>query len=131
MGDAIRLVVPAESRHVRLVRMTAAGVAAEAGLDVDDVEDVRVAVSELFALLVEEAESAGDDVEVAYRAVDGGIVIEGQRVLASPAGDVDTPVLDDLALDILAVIVDEHRFDVEAGTRRFELRKRRRAEQPG
>jgi serine/threonine-protein kinase RsbW len=131
MSDAIRLVVPAQSRHVRLVRLTAAGVAADAGLDVDDVEDVRVAVSELFALLVDDAESEADEVEVRYQANDDGIEITGRRAVSAPTSDsAEPPVPDDLALDILRVIVDEHRFDSDNDERRFELVKRRRSEHP-
>jgi serine/threonine-protein kinase RsbW len=119
----IRLIVPAESRHVRLVRLTAAGVAADAGLDVDDVEDVRVAVTELFALLVDDEEDPGDSVEVAYATVEGGIAIDGSRSFARDG--VGSPALDDLALDILRVIVDEHDFSAAGKERRFALVKRR------
>jgi serine/threonine-protein kinase RsbW len=129
MSDVIRLVVPAQSRHVRLVRLTAAGVAADAGLDVDDVEDVRVAVSELFALLVDDAESPADEVEVEYRVDRDGIEIQGRRAMTGPESNSTHPEPDDLALDILRVIVDEHRFDSASGERRFELVKRRRSEQ--
>ena len=101
MESKIRLIVPAESRHVRLIRLTAAGVAADAGLDVDDVEDVRVAVTELFALLVDDEENADDTVEVGYRAVDDGIAIDGRRSFARDG--VSAPAPDDLALDILRV----------------------------
>lgn len=122
MPDVVRLIVPAEARHVRLVRLTAAGVAAGAGFDVDDVEDLRVAVNELFALLVDDAESSDDEVEVEYRVDGSAILVRGRRELASsqPA----PPEPDDLALDILGVIVDEHRFAADGGTRTFELLKR-------
>jgi serine/threonine-protein kinase RsbW len=123
MESKIRLIVPAESRHVRLIRLTAAGVAADAGLDVDDVEDVRVAVTELFALLVDDEENADDSVEVGYRAVDDGIAIDGRRSFASDHASAPAP--DDLALDILRVIVDEHDFKAEGGVRTFALVKRR------
>jgi serine/threonine-protein kinase RsbW len=122
MEHVVRLAVPAESRNVRLVRVNAATVAADAGLDVDDVEDVRVAVTELFALLVEDAESSDTQVDVTYRTDDSGVTIEGRRdvTASTPA-----PALDDLALGILRVIVDEHDFSADDRERRFSLTKRR------
>jgi hypothetical protein len=122
MPDVVRLIVPAEARHVRLVRLTAAGVAAGAGFDVDDVEDLRVAVNELFALLVDDAESGDDEVEVEYRVDGSSIRVRGRRELA--ASQPSPPEPDDLALDILGVIVDEHHFEADGGTRTFELLKR-------
>jgi anti-sigma regulatory factor (Ser/Thr protein kinase) len=115
----VRLSVPAESRYVRLARLAAAGVATEAGFDVDGVEDLRVAVNELFALLVDDAEDPAGVVELTF-GVDGDMVsVDGQRSLDAPAPDVD-----DLALEILRVVVDDHRFDADDSERRFHLRKR-------
>ena len=115
----VRLSVPAESRYVRLARLTAAGVATEAGFDVDGVEDLRVAVNEMFALLVDDAEDPDGTVDLHF-GVDGDTVsVEGQRSLDAPA-----PSMEDLALEILRVVVDEHEFEAVNGQRRFSLRKR-------
>ena len=109
----IQLIAPAERGSVRLARILAAGVAADAGLSIDDTEDLRIAVSELVAIAV-----------TFHRAV-GEVVVEGHR----PAvGDhPDTSGVDDLALEILRVVVDDHSFDAGAGGRRFRLVKRARA----
>lgn len=116
----VRLSVPAQSKYVRLARLTAAGVAADAGFDVEDVEDLRVAVSELFALLVDDTEdpSASVDLEFTLEGPDA-VSVTGRRSGAGPA-----PQPRDLALEILRVVVDEHEFRVDGGDRRFSLRKR-------
>ena len=115
----VRLSVPAESRYVRLARLAAAGVATEAGFDVDGVEDLRVAVNEMFALLVDDAEDPVGTVDLRF-GVDGDTVsVEGERALDGPA-----PSMEDLALEILRVVVDEHEFEASDGRRRFTLRKR-------
>ena len=50
-GD-VRLVVPAAPEYLRLVRLTAAGLASRLGFTFDEVEDLRIAVDELcFHLL--------------------------------------------------------------------------------
>ena len=46
----VQLTAPAERSSVRLARLVASGVGAEAGLSIDDTEDLRIAVSELVAL---------------------------------------------------------------------------------
>jgi anti-sigma regulatory factor (Ser/Thr protein kinase) len=107
---------------VRLVRLAAAGVATEAGFDVDDVEDLRVAVNELFTLLVDDSEDPSSTVDVTYTQVDGGVSVEGVRAVSDGAPTTSGP--EDLALEILRVVVDEHAFEAAGGQRRFSVLKR-------
>jgi serine/threonine-protein kinase RsbW len=121
----IQLIAPAERGSVRLARILAAGVAADAGLSIDDTEDLRIAVSELVALLVDGLDDPGLSIEVAFVRDVGEVVIEGHR--PAVAGRPDVADVDDLALEILRVVVDDHTFDAGASGRRFRLVKRTRA----
>ncbi len=52
------------------------------------------------------------------------MVVDGERP-AVPNGD-DSAAVDDLALEILRVVVDDHSFDADESGRRFHLVKRAR-----
>jgi anti-sigma regulatory factor (Ser/Thr protein kinase) len=121
----IRLTAPLERGSVRLARILAAGVAADAGLSIDDTEDLRIAVSELVALLVDGVEAAEPPIDVEFRRRPGEVVVEGHR--PPVPGHPDTGGVEDLALGILRVVVDDHSFDAGAGGRSFRLVKRARA----
>ena len=121
----IQLIAPAERGSVRLARILAAGVAADAGLSIDDTEDLRIAVSELVALLVDGLDDPDLSIEVDFIRDTGEVVIEGHR--PAVAGRPDVADVDDLALEILRVVVDDHTFDAGASGRRFRLVKRTRA----
>jgi hypothetical protein len=121
----IQLIAPAERGSVRLARILAAGVAADAGLSIDDTEDLRIAVSELVALLVDGLDDADSSIAVTFHRAVGEVVVEGHR--PAVADHPDTSGVDDLALEILRVVVDDHSFDAGAGGRRFRLVKRARA----
>jgi serine/threonine-protein kinase RsbW len=124
----IQLIAPAERGSVRLARILASGVAADAGFSIDDTEDLRIAVSELVALLVDgfdDADPSAPSIEVEFRRSTGEVVVEGQR--AAVADHPDMPGVDDLALEILRVVVDDHSFDTGPHGRRFRLVKRTRA----
>jgi len=128
---AVQLIVPAEPGSARLARLVAAALAADADFSVDDTEDLRVAVSELVALLVEGAVDPDDKVTLGYRREPGAVEVTGQRALTDGvdgAGGTDGGVPDDLALEILRVVVDEHTFDHDANGRQFRLLKRARAD---
>jgi hypothetical protein len=120
----VHLTLPAEPRSVRLARLVATGVAADAGFSIDDTEDLRIAVSELVALLIEGSSDPARSADVTYRRTTGLVEVSGELKL-SPPGAPEAPT-DDLALEILRVVVDEHRFEVDGDTRRFHLVKRAR-----
>ncbi|MGF1597955.1 MAG: hypothetical protein ACFCVK_13645 [Acidimicrobiales bacterium] len=74
--EEIQMVVPAAGRHVKAVRLVAATLAADLGFDVEELEDVRVGVSELCSLLQPEGHRDGDG--------DAGII--ELRLIVGPAG---------------------------------------------
>jgi hypothetical protein len=121
---AIRLTAPAERGSVRLARILAAGVAADAGLNIDDTEDLRIAVSELVSLLVDGLEPDDSSIAVDFMPSPGEVVVEGHRPAVT--GHPDTSDVDDLALEILRVVVDDHYFEADVAGRRFHLVKRAR-----
>ena len=123
----IQLTAPAERASVRLARLLAAGVAADAGFSVDDTEDLRIAVSELVALLVDgldDVDVADSRLAVEFRRAEGEVVVEGHRPAVD--GRPDTAGVDDLVLEILRVVVDDHSFEAGADGRSFHLVKRTR-----
>lgn len=126
-GNDVQLIVPAEAGSARLARLVAAGVAADASFTLDDTEDLRVAVSELVALLVEGAENPQDRMTLTYRRSADEVEVTGIRPLVGVqpvAADGATP--DDLALEILRVVVDQHRYQHDEAGRHFHLVKRAR-----
>ena len=120
----VLLTAPAERSSVRLARLVAAGVGAEAGLSIDDTEDLRIAVSELVALLVDGADDPPQSIVVTYRARPGEVVVDGARESATTGDERVGAAVDDLALEILRVVVDDHRFEADTAGRRFHLVKR-------
>jgi hypothetical protein len=121
----VRLTVPAEPSSVRLARLVAGGVAADAGLSVEDTEDLRIAVSEMVALLIDAPGPDAEPAEVTYRREPGEVEVSGELVCPSPPPAEPSPT-EDLALEILRVVVDHHDFVVDGDVRRFHLVKRAR-----
>jgi hypothetical protein len=115
----IRLTVPAEFRYLRLARVTAAAVAADLDFSLQDIDDVRVAVDELAALLIEDAVPGGE-LEIWFDAGPNGLSAEGRTT-----GRVGVePKLHAVAAELLALVVD--RYDVSLdrkGDRSFSFWK--------
>ncbi len=51
----VELTVPARSEHLRVLRLVATSVAASLDLDVDQLDDLRIAIDDLCSMLIEDA----------------------------------------------------------------------------
>ncbi|HYH48875.1 MAG TPA: hypothetical protein VEG38_04935 [Acidimicrobiia bacterium] len=124
-GGDVRLVVPAAPEYLRLVRLTAAGLASRLGFTFDEVEDLRIAVDELcFHLLGDPDDDMPPDdqrtMDLVYSAAADSITITGRTGLA---GAVAEP--SELSEQILDALVDEHEVSGENGVITFRLMKQR------
>ena len=115
----VKLALPAENRYLHIIRLTAAGAAAEAGLDTGEIEDVKIAVDELCSVAFD---GAGDGTELSldFAAVDGGLAVE-----ATIPSDGE-PEIDELGRAILEATVDSIEFDHAALGGGFRVVKRHR-----
>jgi serine/threonine-protein kinase RsbW len=116
--ETVRLTIPAALEFVRIARLTASGVASRVGFDVDEIEDLRVAVDELSSILVEAA--GANQLELSFTPASDGITIEG-RV---PVDQSATPEIDDLTRQILAAVVDDYGIESSDGEATFRCAKR-------
>ena len=124
-GGDVRLVVPAAAEYLRLVRLTAAGMASRLGFTFDEVEDLRIAVDELcFHLLGDtgDADPSADSrtMDLVYSAGPDFITITGRTGLSGAV-----PAPSELSEQILDALVDEHEVSGTNGTVIFRLKKQR------
>lgn len=115
-AEVVRLWVPCSLEYVRLVRLTAASLANRLGFDLDEIDDLRVAVDELVSTLVDAA--ADGRLEVVFRVRPATIEIDGRTSSAK------LPVLDDLTVQILSAVVDDYEVDADGTEGTFRCIKR-------
>jgi hypothetical protein len=118
--DEIRLSLPALHPYGRVARLAMTGLASRNGYSYDDVEDLRIAVGELFGVLVPDERS---DARLTFISVllPDSLDITAQRDPAAPVTTVT-----DLSRQILAAVVDHHEIDQVDG--RIRIVKRLRPE---
>jgi serine/threonine-protein kinase RsbW len=114
----VRLVIPAHARFLRLARLIAAGIAGDLGFGLEAIEDLRVAVDEVCAVLIEGA-AADAEVELVYRATDEGLVIEGSCANLGTA-----PLIHPVARELLAMTADDYSVYSAGDVVSFRLLKR-------
>ncbi|HEY7438185.1 MAG TPA: hypothetical protein VIC35_02205 [Acidimicrobiia bacterium] len=118
--DIVRLTVPGSPEYLRLARLATADVAARAGFDYEQVEDLRTAVDELaFALLRSEPSTLTLELELQ----DLELEIRGQT---APNGVDEAPGLSSLAQAIVGAVLDHSELGARDGVGYFVLRKKLR-----
>lgn len=117
LEDVLTLTFPVRSGYLRICRITTTTFAADLGFDVDQLDDLRLAVDEAVTWLLQDEETGGE-VRLALSASDDEIAISGERHSdAVPERDID-----DLVHAILGATVDSYELHSEAGHRSIELR---------
>jgi hypothetical protein len=106
----VELRVPAEYSFASTVRLVASSLAADGNFSVDDVDDLRLAVNEVFASAVVALEQASRPtssgvIKVCYRSLPVGIDVEVTALPGTPI------VLDELAESIIRSAVDDFTVD--------------------
>jgi hypothetical protein len=116
----VRLEFPARPEFLRLARLAAADLGSRAGFDYEEIEDLRIAVSELCAMISGDGPAT---LTLAFTLTADAVRVDGSR----PYPEV-TLVADDLELarGLVAAVVDEHDVSTDGDVARFHLVKRRR-----
>jgi serine/threonine-protein kinase RsbW len=138
--EVVRLDVPATADRFRLVRLLVSGMASQHDADLDDLEDLRLAVGEVCALVVD-GRSDGDRLHVAARVDDGRVEVAASVAPpgAAPRGWPRVPAagstdgVDDLVAALLLTVTDRFavdRTDPDRPAAWFERRLRGAAPRP-
>ncbi|MEO7745929.1 MAG: ATP-binding protein [Actinomycetota bacterium] len=102
-ADVVELEVPASAAYIAVVRTAAAGLAARVDLTLDRIEDLRIAVDEACALLVQAAEH-GPGAVTTLRCV---FVLEEPSLTVEVSGPrTDLPDRAAFAWSVLSALVD-------------------------
>jgi serine/threonine-protein kinase RsbW len=126
-GDRIELTFPARGDLIVLARLVTSAISARAGFDIEELEDLRLAVGELCLLTLQGHDSRYGDLRLEMSVLDDAIGVQCTLEHAAPSGETH-PDEDESALlsqRILDALVDEHGRESQDGSVRTWLRKRR------
>ena len=103
--DTITMLIPLKAEYVSIARLTVSGIASRMGFDIDTIEDIKVALSEILGKFIEKKSGAGR-VNVDFECLEDGISIKFK------ISDQSIPELfdndtDKFALAIISSLMDE------------------------
>ena len=121
-ADRVVLVVPSKGEYARTVRLAAAELAARAGMDIDGIDDVRMAVEEAFVFAAERAE--GGDLTFTFVVAPGSVELTVGPLGAGPSEAESPDRGERYARFILESICDEFELTGADGVGTLRLVKR-------
>jgi serine/threonine-protein kinase RsbW len=128
VGDRVELVFPARGDLVVLARLVTSALSARAGFDIEELEDLRLAVGELCLLSLQGSDARHGDIRFEFTVFDD--VVEVVCTLVGAAAPVDDPTeameSEQLSEQILSALVDEYGREHNDGSVKAWLRKQRR-----
>ena len=108
--DVVEVAVPLRPEFAMTVRTVAASLAADSGFTIEELDDLRLAISEVYSVIV----NLGADssrARVGFALTAGAITVSFTS--DSLAGEVR---FDELATNILRAVVDDYRIDRSGAT---------------
>jgi serine/threonine-protein kinase RsbW len=127
IGDRVELRFPARGDLIVLARLVTSAISARAGFDIEELEDLRLAVGELCLLALQGSDARHGDLRLELTVLGDAISVEcrieraGTAAAPEPEGD----EVARLSEQILDALVDEHGRESQDGSVRAWLRKRR------
>jgi serine/threonine-protein kinase RsbW len=129
MADVVGLSIPSGADLLVLARLTAATVASRAGFDVEEVEDLRLAVDELCVALIRPGTEGRLTLEFSRDAELIEVRCSYEVLQTAPSAEADDDLIEGLSDRILDALVDEHGRLLVDGNEQAWLRKRRARQQ--
>ncbi|MFC5728242.1 MULTISPECIES: anti-sigma factor [Nocardioides] len=107
----VELRLPADGAYVSVVRTLTAGLAARLDFTMDDIEDLRIAVSEASAMVLDEAD-AGAQLDCRYLLAPGELTL----TISTAAQDPVAPDYESFGWQVLATLASEAAIDAVPGS---------------
>jgi serine/threonine-protein kinase RsbW len=127
-GDRIELTFPARGDLIVLARLVTSAVSARAGFDIEELEDLRLAVGELCLLTLQGSDAGHGELSLELTVLGDAIgavcTLGGAAAACGPSPDGDETA--QLSQQILDALVDEHGRERQDEAVRAWLQKRRR-----
>ena len=73
--DRIGIVLPCKAEYVSVARLTASGIASRVGYDIETIEDIKVAVSEVCSRIINVTDGLDEQYEIRFDVYEDELVI--------------------------------------------------------
>jgi len=117
MMDNIFLKIPKKSVYMSTIRLTTSAVANLKGFNVDDIEDIKVIISEICTFFINNVVQIDEPLNISYEISENNIKVE---VTDLNEGIINDDSLSDMSIMIIESLSDNYNFDLKNKKITFE-----------
>ncbi|MEW8973865.1 MAG: ATP-binding protein [Tissierellaceae bacterium] len=111
-SDIISLDVPSKPDYISLIRLTTSGIAHNMGLNIEEIEDVKVCVAEACVNVLNFNKKV-DKISIIYEVKEDNLTIKVRDVLEDISDKSDKPEEGELGLLIIKSLMDKVIFTID------------------
>nr|WP_300002740.1 ATP-binding protein [Tissierella sp.] len=108
MNDKIEIKLPSKPEYISLVRLTASSIANNKGLNIDEIEDLKVSLSEACTNVINFNDS--EELNILFTLKEDGIYVDIEDVLEDIPEDLDNAKQGQMGLLIINSLMDKVEF---------------------
>ncbi len=108
--DVVRLSLPLKPEYAGTARLTVSGIASRMGFDYEEIEDIKVAVSEIISKYITERRSSAEELSIDFTCYEDLLLIS---FYSKESTNCLFDENDELALSIISALMDDVRLCVE------------------
>ena len=108
MNDKIELKLPSKPEYISIVRLTASSIANNMELNIDEIEDIKVCISEACINVLNFNDT--EELEIVFTLQEDGLCIDINHVIEDIAEDLDNAKQGQMGLLIINSLMDKVEF---------------------
>lgn len=119
--DEILLKIPKKSEYMSTIRLTSSALSNLKGFNIDEIEDIKVIISEICTFFIKNLSLSTKELEISYQVFPNKIIV---TVADLNAGEISEDSLnDDMSVMIIESLSDNFNYDLNNKTITFEKTK--------
>lgn len=110
--EKINLTIPKRSEYMSTIRLTTSALSNLKGFNVDEIEDLKVIISEVCTFFISNVQNNSEPIDINYEISDGNITIKVTDLNSGEISD-ENRTNSEMCIMIIESLADNYNFDFE------------------
>lgn len=110
--EKINLTIPKKSEYMSTIRLTTSALANLKGFNVDEIEDIKVIISEVCTFFISNIENSIEPLHIKYEISDDNLLVEVTDLNSGEISDFNK-TNSEMCIMIIESLADNYNFDLE------------------
>ncbi|MDF2949134.1 MAG: hypothetical protein K0R07_1161 [Sedimentibacter sp.] len=110
--EKIKLTIPKKSEYMSTIRLTTSALSNLKGFNVDDLEDIKVVISEVCTFFINNVDNQSEPLDIIYKISDNNISVEVTDLNTGNISD-NNGTNSEMSVMIIESLADNYNFDLE------------------